>query len=191
MRGTRTTKGILQDKNPATLDPLDVFLNDELEIEQDDGMVTAMDEPIPRPPPGYEAKTPLPVVNDAPPSLPATYHHDDGTGGGLFGHAIEHEDSIKSVAKQLFTHDVIDLKTDISHNEINNLTRLRFLQEKFKVGKQDRAIDNVINSFLRLRVSKDRKSRAEFIAALQTENRNTQGGSIWSRMLGAGGGSQP
>lgn len=104
----------------------------------------------------------------------------------LFGRPVETENSVKSVAKELFSNDVIDLKTEISHNEINNLTRLRFMQEKFRLQSGGN-LDHVIASFLRLRVSKDRKSRKEFIEALQTETRNSQGGSFMQKLFGGGG----
>jgi len=103
----------------------------------------------------------------------------------LFGRPVETENSVKSVAKELFSNDVIDLKTEISHNEINNLTRLRFMQEKFRLASGTN-LDHVIASFLRLRVSKDRKSRKEFIEALQTETRNSQGGSFMQKLFGGG-----
>lgn len=113
---------------------------------------------------------------------PVILHPSSPSSDELFGRPVEQDDSVKSVAKQLFSSDVIDLKTDITHNEINDLTRLRFMQEKFKVQSTGN-LDHVISSFLRLRVSKDRKSRREFIEALQTENRNQQGGSIWSKLF--------
>lgn len=93
----------------------------------------------------------------------------------------EEQNHIKSVSKELFSGDNIDTKTQLSHNDINNITRLRFLSEKFGVEN----VDVLTNSMLTLRVSMNRKSREEFIASLQTENRNQQGGTWVERLLGA------
>lgn len=101
---------------------------------------------------------------------------------------VESDNSIKSVSKELFNKESIDLKTEVTHDEINHLTRMRFLEQKF----QTENIDVLINSFLRLRVSKNRKSRAEFINALQTENRNAQGsGFSLSKLFGGGSNNNP
>jgi len=100
---------------------------------------------------------------------------------------FEQENSIKTVSKELFNTNGIELKSEVDHDEINNITRLHFLKEKFGISN----VDTLVSSFLRLRVSKDRKSRREFIEALQTENRNSNpGGSLMARMFG-GGGSTP
>lgn len=101
---------------------------------------------------------------------------------------IETDNNIKSVSKELFSKKDLDLRTEVSHDEINDVTRLRFLEERFKV----RNIEPLVQSFLALRVSKDRKSRREFIEGLQTENRNASGGGFWDKFLGRGnnGGQQ-
>lgn len=96
---------------------------------------------------------------------------------------FEMDNNIKSVSKELFNKHEIELKTEVSHDEINNISRLVFLKEKFGISN----IDVLTHSFLKLRVSKDRKSRTEFISALNTENRNAQGGNLMSRLLGMGG----
>lgn len=103
---------------------------------------------------------------------------------------IEQENSIKTVSKELFSKDSIEMKTEITHDEINDITRLEFLAAKFGISN----VDVLKSSFLRLRVSKNRKSRGEFIASLQTENRNNNpAGGFLSKMfggLGGGGGNQ-
>lgn len=97
---------------------------------------------------------------------------------------LEPETHIKSVSKELFSVGDIDLKTEVTHNEINAITKLRFLQNKFGVAN----INNLIDSLLSLRVSKARKSRREFIDSLQAERRNEQGGNFLSKIFGGGGG---
>lgn len=93
---------------------------------------------------------------------------------------VETENQVKSVSKELFNRKSIDLKTDVSHDEINNLTRLRFLAERFNVKN----VDLLTESFLSLRVSKNRASRREFIEALQSERREKQQGGFFSKLFG-------
>lgn len=129
-----------------------------------------------------------PVMVENPPSIPAVQQDLTATTASIpelqhedmFGRPMESDNQVKSVAKELFNQGQIELKTEVSHDEINNLTRLRFMRERFGIDN----VETLTNSFLSLRVSKDRKSRSEFIAALQTENRNTNGGGIWSRLFG-------
>lgn len=100
---------------------------------------------------------------------------------------IETENSIKSVSKELFSHKDIDVKTDVSHNDINNITRLRAIDNMWPSGN----IEIVLRSLLSLRLSKNRKSRSEFIAALNIENRNAQQGGFLNTLLGRNGGGNP
>ncbi|MEI6887617.1 MAG: hypothetical protein WCK31_05275 [bacterium] len=96
---------------------------------------------------------------------------------------FETENNIKTVSKELFSKTNIELKTEIDHDEINNITRLQFLKEKFMISN----VDVLVQNFLKLRVSKDRKSRKEFIDALQMENRNSNAPSMMSKLFGGGG----
>ena len=84
----------------------------------------------------------------------------------------EQKNHVQSVSKELFDDKKIDLRTEVNDEEIKNLSRLRFIGKHFKC----KTMDVVIDSFLTLRVSKDRKSRAEFITALQTERSNNEDG---------------
>lgn len=97
---------------------------------------------------------------------------------------VETDSSIKTVAKELFNRTNIDLKTEVTHDEINQITKLRFLQVKFGVSN----VDVLIHSLLGLRVSKNRKSRGEFVNIVQTENRNQQSGGLGSKLAAAFGG---
>lgn len=96
---------------------------------------------------------------------------------------VESENAIKSVSKELFNRGNIDLKSEVSHNEVNHISKIRFLDTTFGVKN----MDSVIDSFLSLRVSLQRKSRHEFIDALQTERRNATGGNWVQRMFQRGG----
>jgi hypothetical protein len=64
----------------------------------------------------------------------------------------------------------IDLKTDLEENEIKLITAMfmtdNFLSEK-GVG---RVFEKYYNKYLRLRVSKDRQGRTEFVNMNRTEN---------------------
>jgi hypothetical protein len=97
--------------------------------------------------------------------------------------SFEQENQIKAVAKELFSSSNIELKTEVNHDEINNVTRLQFLKEKFNIAN----VDVLVNNFLKLRVSKDRKSRAEFIEALQSDNRNQNSPNFMQKLFGGGG----
>lgn len=102
---------------------------------------------------------------------------------------VESEHHVKSVAKELFNKENIDLKTDVSHDEIMQITKIRFLETSFRVEN----VDVLLKSFLNLRVSKERKSRKEFVDTLQTENRNQQGMGFGAKLSGLfrpGGGDQ-
>jgi hypothetical protein len=100
---------------------------------------------------------------------------------------VETENNIKTVAKELFNKGSIELKSEVTHNEINHITRIRFLGEKFRLANMDYLTDNLLS----LRVSKNRKSRNEFISALQSENRNQQGGGFWQKMFGNNNRNEP
>lgn len=132
----------------------------------------------------------LPVVEEfLPPAMiePQATTKDMQNNPGLLENTlqseVEQEHHVKSVSKELFNKENIDLKTEVSHDEINQITKIRFLQDKFEVAN----VNILLKSFLNLRVSKKRQSRREFIDALQTENRNAQGGGFFSRLFTGGG----
>lgn len=126
-----------------------------------------------------------------PPSMLETPGTTKNANAGLLENTlqmeVDQEHHVKSVSKELFNRENIDLKTEVSHDEINHVTKIRFLQDKFGVDN----VDILLKSFLNLRVSKKRQSRREFIEALQTENRNSQGGGFMSRLFGGGNNNNP
>jgi len=95
---------------------------------------------------------------------------------------VEAENNIKTVSKELFNEKSIELKTEVSHDEINHITKLQFLRDKFGISN----VDVLTLSLLKLRVSKDRKSRNEFVQTVSAE-RQQNNGNFMSRMLGFGG----
>lgn len=96
------------------------------------------------------------------------------------GAHFEQDNSIKSVSKELFNSDKIDVKTELSHDEINMVTKLRFLERRFQLEN----VDVLIDSLLTLRVSMNRKSRTEFIQALRSEDQDAQNAGFLKRFLG-------
>ena len=98
---------------------------------------------------------------------------------------VKQDTNVTAVSKELFNSQDVDMKTDVSHDEINNIARLLFLEQRLGV----RNISVVIDKFLRLRVSKNRKSRAEFIMALNNERKNEEGGFL-TKLMGGGRGDE-
>lgn len=78
----------------------------------------------------------------------------------------ENESNIRTVSKELFSKIDVQVKTELSHNEINAATKLLFLKEQFHVD----CVDDLLQSFFELRISKGRMSRKEFVDALKLEN---------------------
>lgn len=95
------------------------------------------------------------------------------------GVTLEQDNNIKSVSKELFSGEgEIDLKTEVSHDEVNMITKLRFLELKAELSN----VDLLIDSFLKLRVSMARKSRQEFINALRSEDEGVQSSGVLSKL---------
>lgn len=91
--------------------------------------------------------------------------------------------------KELFdTATNIEGKTDLTAKQINAITKIRFLAlvlgEPNKDGSTtpDPSINGIIEDFMRLRVSKDRLSRKEFIQGINGENGNNSRNSVFDRI---------
>lgn len=83
-------------------------------------------------------------------------------------YTIKQTDRIEGVSKELFTGGPeIDLKSEVTKDQIVMITKLRFLQSKAALTN----VQVLIDSFLTLSVSKDRKSRIEFIQAVNGETK--------------------
>jgi len=63
----------------------------------------------------------------------------------------------------------IDLKTDLSENEIKIITSLHLTDEFLIAKKIPRVFDKYVSKYLRLRVSKERQGRGEFVTMNSTE----------------------
>lgn len=93
---------------------------------------------------------------------------------------LQDESDIKAVSKELFSGKEIDLRTQVSADEINLVTKIRFLEEKFGIKN----VKPLLASFLNLRVSLDRKSRTEFIQAITGEQEKKNKDSWWGKFFG-------
>lgn len=94
---------------------------------------------------------------------------------------VENENDLKQVSKDLFTQGNINLKTELNDKEISYITKIQFMQEMYGMH----TLDNAVNQFKQLRVSKDRKSRAEFINAVGGEAKKQEKEKLWSGFFGA------
>jgi hypothetical protein len=70
---------------------------------------------------------------------------------------IEEVNNPKNIAEQLFSVDHIDVKSELTHNEIANAVRFEIVGEYLEVPVFSQAIEFM----LRAKVSKDRKGRVE------------------------------
>lgn len=76
---------------------------------------------------------------------------------------LENETGIKSLSKEMYSKSNIDLKTEVSHNDANNITRCRAML----VLVPGLSLGPALDSLLGLRVSLERKGRGEFTTAIQ------------------------
>jgi len=67
-------------------------------------------------------------------------------------------------SKELFRDDKIMLRTDISNDEIIIINKLMFNNSLLESCGLEQVFDGFINNFMKLKVSKDRKSRQEFVS---------------------------
>ena len=90
--------------------------------------------------------------------------------------SVNEDDSIESMfrneqnanqndVKELFHEDKVKARTDISPRQIKLITKAYYLAEITGMPQ----IKHILNDFLTLSISKDRKSRAEYVQALQAK----------------------
>lgn len=73
-------------------------------------------------------------------------------------------------SKEIFKSEGIKTRTDLNDNEISAMSRLLFLCDTFEFNNLNKALHN----FMELRLSRNRKSRKEFIDALKSNQVNNQ-----------------
>jgi hypothetical protein len=81
----------------------------------------------------------------------------------IFSELGQSDNERLQVARELFTVENIKLKTDIDDREVLMLTRLLFLADRFMIPEMADWVDN----FMKLRVSRRRKGRGEYIEAVK------------------------
>ncbi len=81
-----------------------------------------------------------------------------------------------TVIKELFNPKNPKIKTELSDDEIKIISRLYVLSHKYYEPRKTFLLKNVLDEFVILRISKDRKSRAEFVEANKDIQKNKGGG---------------
>ena len=51
---------------------------------------------------------------------------------------VQDDTDIRAVSKELFSSEDIDVKTEVSYDEINMISKMRFLQQKFDMKNIDK-----------------------------------------------------
>jgi len=72
----------------------------------------------------------------------------------------------ESESRELFSKEDIELKTDLTEEEISIIARLKFLCDELNLDNFRKSLTYLME----LRVSKGRKSRKEFLDAIKKEN---------------------
>jgi hypothetical protein len=88
-----------------------------------------------------------------------------------------------SILKELFSNKNIKLKTELTEDQVSIVSRLELMATITKRPY----LQIVLNEFLTLQVSKERKSRAEFVEAHKDRNQQANKG-ILNGLLGGGNG---
>lgn len=87
--------------------------------------------------------------------------------------------------KELFDVEDIEGKTELSGEQVMIVSRLKILGSVLQKEHGIDTINEFIEHFLKLQVSKDRKSRQEFVSAMQSEQ-SMQNQSLLDRLSIAG-----
>lgn len=90
--------------------------------------------------------------------------------------------------KELFDSEDIDVKTELKPEQVMIISKIRFLSRHLKNKYNVDKLDELVDDFLRLQVSKDRASRKEFVSAFQSRNDERMGGMIDKLGMNIGGG---
>lgn len=75
--------------------------------------------------------------------------------------------------KELFEEIKVKAKTDLSSRQISKISRVYYLADLLAMPE----LETLMNEFITLRISKDRKSRAEFVEGLKAKLTNMNIGS--------------
>ena len=89
----------------------------------------------------------------------------------LFGSMMQGDSERLQIAKELFTEENIDMKTEMDDREINLISRAEFIKDIFALD----SLGIFIDKFERLRVSKKREGRKEFVETVKNQNKEESG----------------
>lgn len=78
--------------------------------------------------------------------------------------------------KELFEVNDIEGKTELNSEQVMIISRMKILGDRLKKVYGITSVNDLIDNFLKLQVSKDRKSRNEFVSAFQSRNDERIGG---------------
>jgi hypothetical protein len=106
----------------------------------------------------------------------------------LSGGNVENDSSSKylEILKDLSDEAKIKTFSELSSDEVRILARISTIAMllKKKYGKEVLSIDNFIHSFMMFRVSKDRRSRGEFIESMNSQKIADTESKMLQRMVG-------
>jgi hypothetical protein len=95
----------------------------------------------------------------------------------------------QTVIKELFSKNNPKVKTEIVGEEDKDIARLYILSKRIYEPRNIFWLKEALDELILLRISKDRKSRTEFVQANQDNQSKKQGG-LFDRLLGQNGGLQ-
>lgn len=72
--------------------------------------------------------------------------------------------------KELFSTNHVEGRTELTGEQVGILARLKIMGARLKNNHEIDIIDELVNNFMKLQISKDRKSRQEYVESMQ----NTQ-----------------
>ena len=78
--------------------------------------------------------------------------------------------------KELFDISDIEGKTELSSEQVMIIARMKILADRLKKVYKLNDTGELIQHFLTLQISKDRKSREEFVSSFQSKNDQKMGG---------------
>lgn len=101
---------------------------------------------------------------------------------------LKNDNNTTAIAsKELFKDDKIELRTDLNNDEIVLINNIMFNNKLLKDAGIEEVFSPFIINFMRLKVSKDRQSRGEFVKINRQDNTEDAltGMSQISNILGA------
>jgi hypothetical protein len=90
-------------------------------------------------------------------------------------------------AKELFeVRGDIRTRTELTKKQVSSVVKLKYLSNELMFPE----LSAIAENFMYCQVSKDRKSRAEFVDTMKGQNEMNQGGGFFSKFRGLFGGQQ-